>query len=171
MDLVAEGYGIPLNPMRDGSRDQLSVSGRRVVAICLRIRGYSLPVIGRAIGCDHTTVMRMIELFPDPRGTSRRNHSLKTKIDLARKRAEEVLSALPIQPSVIPFQRRGVGKFSPPPEEPELPDDERESHDAMVARLAAVAVEKRHGIWQRYCEKTYPHSWERQAAMLPRLQA
>lgn len=146
---------------RSGDRSRRAVYARRVVAICLRERGYSLPEISEAMGVKaHTTVLRLIQ------GFWRRNGVPDDKVEEI-KRAKVIAARL-----VREAQARELAMPLPPkPEEP-LPvtprDQWHRDYLCAVRRCGKVFINHRGQEWEHECRRLFPYSWRAQAATLPR---
>jgi len=145
---------------RGGERSRRAVYARRVVAICLRERGYSLPEIAEAMGLKaHTTVLRLIQ------GFWRRQGAPDNKVeDIARAKALAGRLVREAKGTVLP----------PKPKEPEEPlpvtprDQWHRDYLCAVRRVSRTFVGEQGKAWEDECRRLFPHSWQWQAAVLPR---
>lgn len=140
--------------IRGRSRLTLPVTVRAVIAHEMRVKGITLGQIGRAMGRDHTTVLRLLRDYPDP----------VTRL------------AVLLQDLDYTSLREGVARWSEElveainQDEPTV-DRGRAIYNHAVAKLAELPEERRPAVWEASCRVLFPFSWQAQAAAMPRIAA
>lgn len=159
LETACDALRVKCAEARSGERTRRAVYARRVIAICLRERGYSLPEISEAMGLkSHTTVLRLIagqyrdlDTKADERGRAKQ---LATRLVAKAKRAEAVPVAKVQEPPPAEAKDRWHGEWL-----------------NAVRRLGKTFVEDRAEAWEHECRRLFPYSWQAQAAVLPRMGA
>lgn len=163
---VALRYNIQPSALRISTHNKHAVAARRVVAICLRRKGYSYPEIGEILGCVHTTAARLVGASNQPRGLDAKDN-LDDKI--AKAEAEATIILADMDSGTLGRAglnwRAGVTGHEPP----EPRDTDRMRFDKAVAEYRDAHEDAREAVWATYCRAAFPNSWERQAAQPPRV--
>jgi len=151
LGMVVSATGTPEDVVRAAGRERAAVEANRLICICLREKGYSLPEIGEVVGKNHTTVLRLIK--GDAPRKSRRMNARLTK---AHQRVATLL-----KDDTKP--REAAADWSGEPAD----TGEPEWREALDAYRAAPLF-KREKVWQQQMQRLFPHSWRQQSAMPPR---
>jgi len=156
---ACDALRVKVDEARGGERSRRAVYARRVVAICLRERGYSLPEIAEAMGLKaHTTVLRLIQGFWRRQG-------------VPDNKVEDIARAKALAGRLVREAKRNDAAPPPKVEEP-LPVTPRDKwHEEWLRALRRVSntfVNEQAGAWEHECRRLFPYSWRGQAAVLPR---
>lgn len=150
--IVSESYGITEAEIKGRDRSRKATFCRRVMAIILREKGYSYPVIGDTLRRNHTSAMRLTK--PYHHATYGRSSRTGKVVDMAWAEARKILSD------------RAVKIPQLDTEEPTC--DFHEQWLEAVNDCAAAMPHQREEIWTDRCKRLFPWSWESQVAMPPR---
>lgn len=162
VSIVRAEHGVTREQIESHDRCKKALFGRRIIAICLREQGYSLPEIGEAICRDHTTVLRMIR--DDPRQAVYRRLRRTARVEAMK--IVERLEKHPV-PKPGPRVRDANGKQMPRWQGESMSRLEDQYRRAVEAYWSAPAYD-REKVWETQMRSVFPHSWERQVIMLPR---
>jgi vacuolar-type H+-ATPase subunit H len=170
--VVSDGYGIPVEQLAGPHRDKVSVFARRIVAICLREKGYSYPEIGDVLGKrNHTTIIRLVRghdsnlrsIVAKARTEQRRRileqqataneARSKAAVATARDEAQRFLASAPATPRGEAGARLDTG---------------RAEFEAARQTYWRTPEGERERFWAAWCASAFPYDSQRQAAVPPR---
>jgi hypothetical protein len=146
---ICDLYGVAEDAFSRPDRIKPAPQARHLCCHLLVARGYDLSAIGRAMGMNHTTVMRAVR---NPRPMLEK--ILLKHVGIARRAEVEKRSAA----LLLDLQASGAE-----------PPSERELYDKARFMYAAAPEHEKPEVWESACRLLYPHSWQRQAAQPPRL--
>ena len=129
------------------SRITLHSAARSVVCRMMRDAGFSFPEIGRALGRNHTSVLRACNQTLD---------ELLSKLAVALGRRE------------VESMRALVSAWREEIVEVVVEEPPTDAWQAALAKLRSARESERGALWKATCMAMFPHSWERQYTTPPR---
>lgn len=162
---VALRHGVQPSALRSSNHNRKAVACRRVVAICMREIGYSYPEIGVLMGCNHTTIMRLVTGKAGNKATDL--DSQQAKLAAAVAEAEVVIGLLDIAGGTKRAGRDWRAGVSGPIIPPEPVDHERSRFRQAVDEFRAGKPGEREKLWLEFCMNAFPNSWWNQACAWP----
>ena len=158
-------------------RDRYLMPIRAVLAQALRLRGYSTPAIGAAIGGrNHTSIMRILEAWPLDRALATLGATARGQRPDVRRAVETVLaearSGKPVAHRLtVDEQKKALPPVTLVAEGRTLRLD---AHDPeamhfrdVVERLRATKRKQRRAIWAAYCRTAFPLTAKHQSLVMP----
>ena len=119
----------------------------------MRKLGGSFPVIGDGMGINHTNVLRAVR-----RPREEVVAELLSRMDDNRRTAAVMAE-------------RDTAAWLRQVEMDSEPSNLHTMWEASIAAYQAAPQEQREELWRQLCRAMFPHSWEAQARMLPRVAA
>ena len=147
---VSLGTGVPEAVIRSRDRARTTIAAQRIVAVCLREKGYSLQEIGDAMGGrNHSTIIRLLK------GDRRYSEKANTRVAEAKVAVRRIAAEPKAAPLVFSYSRQARDGF------------EMQWREA-VERYYRAPVMTRDEMWLDEMTALFPNSFAAQAAAVPR---